>query len=125
MSVGLGQVRMSTAEYLEENGYIPEASAKEGGWNIPIIGFIYGTETMTREKRLENNKWNIMYVTAYIKAIEDYWIEAYPNISSDPGVLGTLYNQGHNFSTPHGNPQPGPFGEKTEYFYELMEEALE
>ena len=60
MSVGLGQVRMSTAEYLEENGYIPEASAKEGGWNIPIIGFIYGTETMTREKRLENNKWKIM-----------------------------------------------------------------
>lgn len=124
MSVGIGQVRLSTAEFLEENGYVPNSSAEEGGWNIPIIGFVNGTETMAREKRLEDNRWNIMYVAAYIIAIEDYWIDEYPEIASDPSILGTLYNIGHDKKTPHSNPEPNDFGKNVEYFYNLMGEAL-
>ena len=66
-SVGLGQIRLSTAKYIEDCGYIAQTSATEGGWEIPFIGIVHGTETMAREKRLENDEWNIAYVAAYIR----------------------------------------------------------
>ena len=124
MSVGLGQVRVSTAKFLEEQGYVPETSAEEGGWNIPFIGFVHGTETMAREKRLEDNSWNIMYVAAYIKYFEDTWIDVFPEISSRPDILGTLYNIGHEKTSPNSNPGSNKFGDDVEYFYDLMGEAL-
>lgn len=109
MSVGLGQVRLSTAEYLEENGYVPKTSAEEGGWNIPLIGFVHGTETMAREKRLEN--------------LEDIWKDEFPTISERSDILGSLYNLGHE-KEPHSNPKANWFGEKVDYFYDLMEETF-
>ena len=124
MSVGLGQVRVSIAKFLEEQGYVPETSAEEGGWNIPFIGFVHGTETMAREKRLEDNSWNIMYVAAYIKYFEDTWIDVFPEISSRPDILGTLYNIGHEKTSPNSNPGSNKFGDDVEYFYDLMGEAL-
>ena len=95
MSVGLGQIRLSTAKFLEEKGYVPKTSAEEGGWNIPFIGFVHGTETMAREKRLENDSWNIIYAAAYIRALSDIWREDFPEIDSRPDILGSLYNLGH------------------------------
>ena len=123
MSVGLGQVRLSTAEFLEENGYVSETSAEEGGWYIPLIGFVHGTETMAREKRLEDDFLNIMYVAAYIKALEDLWSKEFPEIGTRPDILGSLYNLGHE-KTPHDAPQANWFGQQTAYFYDLMEETL-
>ena len=124
MSVGLGQVRLSTAEYLEKNGYVPKTSAEDGGWEIPLIGYVHGTETMAREERLEDDSWNIRYDSAYINALEDLWEDEFPEISSSPDILGSLYNLGHG-KTPHSNPKPNWFGEKVDYFYDLMGEALE
>ena len=123
MSVGLGQIRLSTAKFLEEKGYVPKTSAEEGGWNIPFIGFVHGTETMAREKRLENDSWNIIYAAAYIRALSDIWREDFPEIDSRPDILGSLYNLGHEKS-PRNNPEPNWFGEKVDYFYNLMDEAL-
>ena len=124
MSVGLGQVRLSTAKFLEEKGYVPKTSAKEAGLNVPLVGFVHGTETMAREKRLEDNSWNIMYVAAYIKYFEDTWKEVFPEISSRPDILGTLYNIGHEKALPNSNPGSNNFGDDVEYFYDLMGEAL-
>ena len=90
MSVGLGQIRLSTAKFLEEKGYVPKTSAEEGGWNIPFIGFVHGTETMAREKRLENDSWNIIYAAAYIRALSDIWREDFPEIDSRPDILGSF-----------------------------------
>lgn len=90
MSVGIGQVRMSTAKLLEELGYVDETKAEEGGWDIPFVGFVHGTTTMAREKRLEDNETNILYVAAYIKLIEDTWKKEFPQISNRPDIMGTL-----------------------------------
>ena len=116
---GVGPMYLRT-----EQGYVPETSAEEGGWNIPFIGFVHGTETMAREKRLEDNSWNIMYVAAYIKYFEDTWIDVFPEISSRPDILGTLYNIGHEKTSPNSNPGSNKFGDDVEYFYDLMGEAL-
>ena len=124
MSVGIGQVRLSTAELLEEKGYVKETKADEGGWKIPIIGTVHGTTTMAREKRLEDPKMNITYVAAYIKLIEDTWKKDFPEIGERPDILGTLYNQGHDFSTPHANPGSNEFGEFVKENYNTMEELL-
>lgn len=110
MSVGIGQVRMSTAELLEELGYVDETKAEEGGWDIPFVGFVHGTTTMAREKRLEDNEKNILYVAAYIKLIEDTWKKVFSQISTRPDIIGTLYNQGHDFTSPHSNPGSNDFG---------------
>lgn len=53
-SVGIGQVRISTAKEIEEMGYMPLTSNTEGGWNLPFSGFVHGTEQMAREQRLED-----------------------------------------------------------------------
>ena len=74
---------------------------------------------MAREKRLENNDLNIMYVAAYIKAIEDIWEDEFPEISNRLDILGSLYNLGHE-KKPHNNPEANWFGEHTLEFYDLM-----
>ena len=118
MSVGVGQVRLSTAEFLEESGYVPKTTAEEAGWNIPLIGFVHGTETMAREKRLEDDEWNVRYVAAYIKSLEDLWSDEYPDIVNRPDILGSLYNLGHH-KVPHGNPEPNWFGDEVKNFYDF------
>ena len=110
--------------YLEEKGYVKETRADEGGWKVPIIGNVHGTTTMAREKRLEDPEMNITYVAAYIKLIEDTWKKDFPEISKRPDILGTLYNQGHDFSTPHANPGSNEFGEFVKDNYKTMEELL-
>lgn len=81
------------------------------------------TETMVREKRLENNEWNVHYVAAYIKALQDIWESEFPEISSRADILGTLYNLGHE-RVPHSNPQATMFGIQTAIHYELMSVVL-
>ena len=88
-----------------------------------IIGFVHGTEMMAREKRLESDSWNIRYAVAYIRALSDIWREDFLAINSRPDILGGLYNLGHEKS-PRKNPKPNWFGEKVDYFYNLMDEAL-
>jgi len=123
-SLGVGQVKMSTAKLLEDEGYVSKASASEGGWNIPIIGFIHGTETMAREKRLENDQQNIIYVAADLKYWQNMWEDEYPQISEDPAILGTLYNLGTRANAPNPNPQSNPFGEYVEENYDYMGDLL-
>lgn len=119
MSVGLGQVRVSTAKFLEEQGYVKKAEKADGGWEIPFVGFVNGTETMAREKRLESNAWNTYYVSAYIKYFVDTWKADFPEIAERPDILGTLYNLGHS-KKPNSSPKPNDFGNLVQHYYELM-----
>ncbi len=119
MSVGLGQVRHSTAKYLEDTGYIPKINSVK----IHTYHIYSNNESSIRHERLEDNSWNIRYVAAYIKALTDLWTSEYPEISSDPAILGSLYNLGHNKS-PHDNPKANWFGTEVSYVYNLMTEEL-
>lgn len=117
-SIGVGQVKGSTAKFLEEEGYVTPTKGSEGGWNFPW-GFVNGTETMARVKRLENNEWNIFYVAAYIKYFQDTWEDVFPDIANRPDILATLYNLGHG-KNPNANPKPNDFGENALDYYNKM-----
>ena len=123
-SIGIGQVRMSTAELLEDQGYVTKSTEYKVGWNIPGVGFVHCTEKMTRERRLENDQQNVIYVAAYLKYFQDLWVDDYPTIASDPIILGTLYNRGHQRTSPHPDPGPNWFGICVGENYDYMEELL-
>lgn len=79
---------------------------------------------MAREKRLEDKGTNILYVAAYIKLIEDTWKKEFPQIYSRPDIIGTLYNQGHDFTSPHSNPGSNDFGKYVLKNYNKMRGLL-
>lgn len=109
-SMGIGQVKVSTAKMLEDKGYVSKSKATDGGWNIPFIGSVSGTRTMVIAKRLENDKINIIYVAAYLRYWVDKWKWQYPQIGRKPAILGTLYNLGENAKAPNPTPKANSFG---------------
>ena len=129
MSIGLGQVRMSTAKYLEDQGYVTPVEIQTNV-NIefsPYLLMVHSNidrESLIRGTRLENDTWNINYVAAYIKALEDLWKKDFPEISSSPDILGTLYNLGHE-KKPNSTPKPNWFGEKVGDIYNMMGDVFQ
>lgn len=117
-SIGLGQVKLSTAKMLENKGYVSKTTRKNGGWKVGNK-IIYGTEKMARTKRLEKNSENVKYVAAYLKYWINVWKPTYPNIYKDPAILGTLYNLGDRAKKPNKSPKPNDFGKfvKKKYSY--------
>jgi RHS repeat-associated protein len=121
-SVGLGQVRLRTAEMLEQSGYMPltpsvtYVTADMFRYNIAT------TYNIALSRRLEDDKINSLYVAAYIKFIQDKWQGEFPAIADRPDILGTLYNLG--VKTPHGNPEPNDFGSYVQEHYGLMSYLL-
>jgi hypothetical protein len=123
-SVGLGQVKMSTAKFIEDQGYINKADETEGAWHVPLVGDVHGSTRMAREKRLENDKINTYYVAAYLKYFQDKWMDAFPEITQRPDILGTLYNLGHQTTHPNSDPKSRPFGDYVSLNYDKMAELL-
>lgn len=124
-SIGVAQVRMSTAKNLENLGYMPKILAKDGGWNIPGIGFVHGTETMARAKALEIPAISIMYAAADLAYIQDIWREAYPEIDGRTAIMATLYNIGeYGANGPHSKPQSTYFGDFAKENYYYMQKLL-
>ncbi|MBE7052211.1 MAG: RHS repeat-associated core domain-containing protein [Ruminococcaceae bacterium] len=118
-SIGIGQVKISTAKLMEDEGYMPKISQTDAGWNVPIIGFVHGSEQMAREKVLEIPELNIKYAAGYLKYFQDEWEAVYPDIDGKTDILATLYNLGHKQTSPNSNPKPNDFGKfaKENYFH--------
>ncbi len=91
---------------------------------MPAIGLVHGSETMAREKRLENNQTNIMYVAAYLRYWQDVSEDVYPQINNDPAILGTLYNLGVRANAPNKSPRSTPFGDYVEENYTYLGQLL-
>jgi hypothetical protein len=103
-SVGLGQVKVSTAKMLEDGGLIEKTesfSSIEFGMNIPRENMI--------AYRLTDDKQNIRYAAAFLKLFQDQWKEVFPEIGSRADILGTLYNLGYR--QPNATPEASPFGD--------------
>ncbi|MDO4733336.1 MAG: DUF1402 family protein [Bacillota bacterium] len=120
-SIGISQVKVSTAEQMEDMGYIERT---EGGKSI------FGEESpLAREyniaKRLLDEKENIRYAAAYLKYAQDQWINAFPEIKTRPDILATLYNQGWGNKPPHSSPGANDFGKMAESYYARMGSLLE
>lgn len=136
-SIGIGQVKVSTARMLEDEGYIQKTTLHDSYdewhgnnfvqrevWYAPAYGYVEGTRDKAIAYRLTVESENINYVAAYLRYFQDRWKDVYPEIDGRTAVLATLYNQGER-RPPHANPEPRPFGiqAKEEYYY--MRELLD
>ncbi len=133
-SVGVSQVRISTAKFIENNSSIniekysivgtlsPKISG--GCWKDNYTNIVYcGTENFAREMRLEDNRLNIFYAGAYLQILTNMWKNQFPQIINSPSILGTLYNRGHSIQ-PHPNPTPNGFGIFIRDNYNLLKYLL-
>lgn len=109
-SVGVGQVKIKTAKMLEKKGYVKIKTKKKNHKKyIKNVHIVYaGKSYKDVYFRLLNDEVNIIYVTAYLKYLQDSWKKKYPKIKNDLAILGTLYNKGKG--TPKKNPKPNKFG---------------
>ena len=108
-SVGVAQVKVSTATLLIQNSYL---QSPENGQTKPL---------QIAKKLRYDNAYNIQCAAAYLSYLEAYWDKEY-DVSTDPAIWGTLYNMGPR--TPHGKPQPNWFGKKVGGYYRHMELLL-
>lgn len=128
-SIGIGQVKVSTAKQLEEAGYISKTHVDNSvNFVIPtplttsVEELNQRAETAARAKRLDNDYENIMYVAAYLSQFIDQWKEEFPEISVRPDILGTLFNLGYR--PPNPDPSPNSFGSTVDENYEYMRDLL-
>ena len=108
VSLGLGQMRISTARKVEDNGYLPITQYSEWHGNNSVENRDAGIAI-----KLLNEQENAKYVAGYLAYIIDLWEQEYPCISCDADVLATLYNigeMGSNNAGPHSNPGSNEFG---------------
>lgn len=108
VSLGLGQMRISTARKVEDNGYLPITHYSEWHGNNSVENRDAGIAI-----KLLNAQENAKYVAGYLAYIIDLWEQEYPCISCDAEVLATLYNigeMGSNNAGPHPNPGSNEFG---------------
>lgn len=129
VSLGIGQVRLSTAKKLEDMGYVPkiETDTKHilrgnaAGGEPTMIDL----ESSLRCAALMNDTTNIQYVAAYLKYIQNLWINKYPEIDGKSDILGTLYNIGEYGSNGvNSSPSANPFGQTVKDNYQKMQELL-
>ena len=106
VSLGVSQIRISTAVKIENAGYIEKTVYYEWHTNSAVenqrAGVVY---------KLQNDETNIRYATAYLSYIQDIWKESYPEIDGRTAILATLYNISEYGS--HGvnsNPSSNEFG---------------
>lgn len=136
-SVGIGQVKVSTAKMLEDKGYIEktiyshsyqdwhaQGYIKKDVWYAPAYGYVEGSREKAIAYRLTNESENINYVAAYLRYFQDKWKPYYPEIDGRTAILATLFNQGE-VREPHNSPKSNWFGEKAKKEYYYMRELLE
>lgn len=135
-SIGIGQVKVSTAKMLEDAGYIEKTTYSHSYqdwhaqsyitkdvWYAPAYGYVEGSREKAIAYRLTNESENVNYVAAYLRYFQDRWKPYYPEIDGRTAILATLFNQGE-IRSPHGNPQANPFGEQAKKEYHYMKDLL-
>ena len=135
-SIGIGQVKVSTARMLEDEGYIQKTTLADtydewhGNnfvnreiWYAPAYGHVVGTRDKAIAHRLTVESENVNYVAAYLRYFQDRWKDVYPEIDGKTDILATLYNQDET-RPPHNNPEPNPFGADAKEEYHYMRQLL-
>jgi hypothetical protein len=118
-SVGISQVRISTAKMLEDAGYMPKTES----YKIYANRIVVNREETIADK-LMNNQTNVRYAAAYLAYWQDQWKDVYPEIAERTAILATLYNLGERANEPNSNLQSIPFGDFAEENYSHMRSLL-
>ena len=116
-SIGIGQVRINTAQELED---IYHELKPETNLSLPT------DDTFVRVERLKDPYTNIRYVAAKLRFSQERWGRKEFDISDKPEILGTLYNieDVANPIEPHANPQTNDFGAGVKKNYEKVRRLL-
>ena len=117
-SIGIGQVRVQTAEELEYK--YPQLH--------PIVKSDHVIQSnAVRVEFLKDPLMNIRYVAAKIAFDQERWKEAGFDISDRPDILGTLYNiedVKNPKKEPHANPDSNDFGKGVAENYDAIKRWL-
>lgn len=116
-SIGVGQVRIDTAKFLEE--FYPKLDPhRQNSWFIDY--------NIARMERLKNPLTNIRYVAAKIHFSQERWEKAGFDIKDKPEILGTLYNieDVANPIEPHIEPESNKFGKGVKENYNKVKGLL-
>lgn len=97
-SLGLGQVKLSTAKMLEDKGLIDRSNSR-----------------CDRIDRLQDNKTNVRYVAAYLDYLRDIWMKYDTDFDQHPDIWWTVYNTGKTKA--HSNPKPNQLGKAAKIYY--------
>lgn len=120
-SIGIGQIKIHTAEWIEKKLHDPTSK-----YYLGDVYRSYLSKSKSRDEliiRLEYPKWNIEYLAAYIAMFCHRWLNDGFDISNRPDIIGTLYSLGpyrvsdSSERKPHGNPKSNHFGEETAKVY--------
>jgi RHS repeat-associated protein len=130
-SVGIAQVRISTAKKIEDAGYV-EKTGKLTRYSTMYVFGMKRTEKaiFTREERiyykLKDNKIGIRYAASYLALIQDMWQDKYPKINIDTAVLATLYNIGESGGERgiNSSPESTEFGDYAAKYYDHLKSLL-
>lgn len=116
-SIGIGQVRVKTAELLEEY-YSALNFYDQDKWFIDY--------NLVRVERLKDPLTNIKYVAAKIHFSQDRWEKAGFSIKEKPEILGTLFNIEDiaNPIKPNATPKANSFGQGVKQNYDKVENLL-
>lgn len=116
-SIGIGQIRVKTAEALEKE-YPQLGTAVQKNVFIDL--------TPIRVERLKDPLTNIRFVAAKIHFSQKRWADAGYDISNKPDILGTLYNI-EDISKPikpHVKPKANKFGIGVKSSYNKIKKLL-
>jgi hypothetical protein len=120
VSLGLGQVKVSTAQWIETALHERENKYYIGSLYSEVVPFSPVRDTLI--KRLLDPDWNTKYVAAYLAMIRNRWKEAGEDIGEKADILATLYSagvieNGIEKRAPHADPRPNEFGNVARSFY--------
>ena len=123
-SIGVSQVKVSTAELLENKNYVDRYCLNPNR-NMGCLSEKYSDNKRIVDNLCDSDK-NIEYAAAYLSYLCDVWEPFHPGIRNDSSILGTLYNLGHEKRgkgfmgymfgvgnqprVPHVNPEANEFG---------------
>ena len=104
VSVWLGQIQVRRAIEVEGKGKdkVEPITQKE------IDQKLIDGEWQARIDRLINPSWNIMYVAAYLKKLQNAREPEFPAIRTRPDILATVYQNGKTDA--HPNPLSSDYG---------------
>jgi len=117
-SIGIGQVRVSTAQALETH---------HPSLNPALAGKSAVLHNAIRIEFLKDPLMNIRYVAAKVAFDQKRWKEAGFDISDRPDILGTLYNiedVKNPKKEPHANPDSNDFGKGVAENYDAIKRWL-
>lgn len=114
VSVGLGQIQVRRAIEVEDK--VGKITEKEKA------GHLIDWEWQARIDRLISPSWNIRYVTAYLQKLQNIRKTKFPEITSRPDILASVYNLGKTDA--HPNPKANEYGKAVNNLIPVVKQLM-